>query len=76
MVLTVGTPPGSLRIGIKSALGRRALFLTHRRSNCCPIPVCPRAWLFWIGRPRQASQNELAIPKTIFADCFSLWLRG
>ena len=41
---------------------------------CCPLVLLRR----WVGRSRQASQSNSprVVSKTIFADCFSLWLRG
>ncbi|KAI0311806.1 hypothetical protein OF83DRAFT_718660, partial [Amylostereum chailletii] len=32
--------------------------------------------LSWDGRSRQASENELVVSKTIYADCSSRWLKS
>ena len=68
------------RGGIKLCEARvRPLFSTYRRSNYCPVPAA--LWCcFDDGLDGPDKRRRVTLPrvvsKTIFADCFSLWLRG
>ena len=68
---------GRCRGGIRGVTrGRHGLHKTiDVKLLSCPCLPSWRCFL-WVGRSRQASESKLDVSKTIFADCFSLWLRG
>ena len=52
-------------------------FPNPRRSNCCLVPCLPLGCCYLSDWMAQTSVVEkCGVSKTIFADCFSLWLRG
>ncbi|KAI8989823.1 hypothetical protein BD414DRAFT_570692, partial [Trametes punicea] len=56
--------------------GRRSTKTVDVKLLSCPLLALTGAAHPWVGRSRQTSKKKWDVSKTIYADGFSLWLRG